>query len=386
MKIHEYQGKEILRQFGIPVPQGFPAFTVQEALEAALKIGGTQWVIKAQIHTVGDSQDFTVKIANSLDELKQVAGALLNMQLVKPEMGGRSQKVRRLLVEEVVPMQKAYDVSFVPDRQSQKIAVRILSHDGSIQKMSVLDCYEVEPVCFIDPLVGITDTEVCQLLHHFDFPFAVWSQGQKILKCLYQVCVQTDVIRLQLSPLMLSTEDRILVSGVDIVFDDAALFRQAEIFALRDLDEEIPQAIDALAYGLTYEERDGCIGCLTNGQGLAQTIEDLLLLAGKAAACFVNVGSKITKEKICAALEIILKNQKVDSVLINIFEGFLDCRDVALGIIEVVKSMGLSIPLVVRLEGAYKLEGRELLRNANLSIFCVDDLVSGVHYAAQVRP
>lgn len=385
MKIHEYQGKEILRQFGVPVPKGVPAFTAQEALEAALKIGGIHWMIKVQTHVGGDLNDCLVQKVNSLDELKQVSDALLGMQLLRPETGTKEQKIRRLLVEEVIEAQVAYDISFAPDRHSQKIAVTVSPHYGYAQKMSCLDYQEVAPVCLIDPLSGITSKEVHRVLDCLNFPVSVQPQVEEILKRLYQACVQTDSVFLQLSPLMLSTDGRILVAGVDFIFDNHALFRQAEIFALRDLDEEIPQAIEALAYGLTYKERGGRIGCLTSGQGMAQAMEDLILLAGDRPACFVDVGGKVTKEKVSAALEIILKNPRVDVILINIFDSVMDCREIALGIVEGIGSRASSVPLVVRLEGDYKLEGRQLLLDAKLAIIYADDLAGGVHCAVQAR-
>lgn len=385
MKIHEYQGKAILRQFGIPVPKGFPAFTAQEALEAALKIGGTHWVIKTQTHEGGYLEDCVVKKVNSLDDIKQVSEALLGMQLVRSETGEKGQKIRRLLVEEVVEAQVAYDISFAPDRHSQKIAVTVSPHHGHVQKMSCLDYQEIAPVCLIDPLLGITDKEVHRVLDCLNFPVSVRSQVEEILNGLYQACVQTDSVFLQLSPLMLSIDGRILVAGVDFVFDDNALFRQAEVFALRDLDEEIPQAIEALAYGLTYKEGEGRIGCLTQGQGMVQAVEDLILLAGDTPACFVDIGGRVTKEKVSAALEIIFKNPMVETILVNIFDSVMDCREVAAGIIEAIGSTGLYIPLVVRLEGAYKLEGRQRLLDTSLAIIYADDLAKGVHFAVQAR-
>jgi succinyl-CoA synthetase beta subunit len=374
MKIHEYQGKEILRNFGVPVPRGIPAFTVQEAVEAAQKLGGPVWVVKAQIHAGGRGKGGGVKLARSVDEVKKLAGEILGMQLVTHQTGPEGQKVRRLLIEDGADIKKEYYVSAVTDRASQKIALMASSEGGmDIEEVAHATPEKIIKV-FADPLVGLTDAQARELAKGICVPEASQSQAMDVFKKLYKVYMDTDASLVEINPLILEGNGNIKALDAKFNFDSNALFRHPEIVALRDLDEEDPAEIEASKFDLAYISLDGNIGCLVNGAGLAMATMDTIKLFGAEPANFLDVGGGATPEKVTEAFKIMLKNKKVKAILVNIFGGIMKCDTIATGIVTACKAVNLNVPLVVRMKGTNEELGKKLLAESGLPIISADTM------------
>jgi succinyl-CoA synthetase beta subunit len=374
MKIHEYQGKEILRNFGVPVPRGIPAFTVQEAVEAAQKLGGPVWVVKAQIHAGGRGKGGGVKLARSVDEVKKLAGEILGMQLVTHQTGPDGQKVRRLLIEDGADIKKEYYVSAVTDRASQKVALMASSEGGmDIEEVAHATPEKIIKV-FADPLAGLTDAQARELASGIGVPAASQAQAVDVLKKLYKVYMDTDASLVEINPLILEGNGNIKALDAKFNFDSNALFRHPEIVALRDLDEEDPAEIEASKFDLAYISLDGNIGCLVNGAGLAMATMDTIKLFGAEPANFLDVGGGATPEKVTEAFKIMLKNKKVKAILVNIFGGIMKCDTIATGIVTACKAVNLNVPLVVRMKGTNEELGKKLLAESGLPIISADTM------------
>ncbi len=374
MKIHEYQGKEILRNFGVPVPRGIAAFTVQEAVEAAQKLGGPVWVVKAQIHAGGRGKGGGVKLARSIDEVKTLAGQILGMQLVTHQTGPAGQKVRRLLIEEGADIKKEYYASVVTDRASQKIALMASSEGGmDIEEVAHATPEKIIKV-FVDPIEGITDAQGKQLADGIGVPAGSTSQAVDVFKKLYRVYMDTDATLVEINPLILEGNGNIRALDAKFNFDSNALFRHPEIVALRDLDEEDAAEIEASKFDLAYISLDGNIGCLVNGAGLAMATMDTIKLFGAEPANFLDVGGGATPEKVTEAFKIMLKNDKVKAILVNIFGGIMRCDTIAEGIIAACRAVNLSVPLVVRMKGTNEELGKKLLAESGLPIISADTM------------
>ena len=374
MKIHEYQGKEILRQFGVPVPRGIPAFTVQEAVEAAQKLGGPVWVVKAQIHAGGRGKGGGVKLARSIDEVKKLASEILGMQLITHQTGPHGQKVRRLLIEEGADIQKEYYVSVVTDRASQKVALMASSEGGmDIEEVAHATPEKIIKV-FINPLIGLTDADATTIANGIGVPSTSTAQAVDVFKKLYQVYMQTDASLVEINPLILEGNGNIKALDAKFNFDSNALFRHPEIVALRDLDEEDPAEIEASKFDLAYISLDGNIGCLVNGAGLAMATMDTIKLFGAEPANFLDVGGGATPEKVTEAFKIMLKNPKVKAILVNIFGGIMKCDTIAHGVITACKAVNLSVPLVVRMKGTNEDLGKKMLADSGLPIISADTM------------
>jgi succinyl-CoA synthetase beta subunit len=374
MKIHEYQGKEILRNSGVPVPRGIPAFTVQEAVEAAQKLGGPVWVVKAQIHAGGRGKGGGVKLARSVDEVKKLAGEILGMQLVTHQTGPAGQKVRRLLIEDGADIRKEYYVSAVTDRASQKVAFMASSEGGmDIEEVAHATPEKIIKV-FADPLVGLTDAQARELANGIGVPAASQAQAMDVFKKLYKVYMDTDASLVEINPLILEGNGNIKALDAKFNFDSNALFRHPEIVALRDLDEEDPAEIEASKFDLAYISLDGNIGCLVNGAGLAMATMDTIKLFGAEPANFLDVGGGATPEKVTEAFKIMLKNKKVKAILVNIFGGIMKCDTIATGIVTACKAVNLSVPLVVRMKGTNEELGKKLLADSGLPIISADTM------------
>jgi succinyl-CoA synthetase beta subunit len=374
MKIHEYQGKEILRNFGVPVPRGIPAFTVQEAVEAAQKLGGPVWVVKAQIHAGGRGKGGGVKLARSVDEVKSLAGQILGMQLVTHQTGPGGQKVRRLLIEDGADIKKEYYVSVVTDRASQQVAIMASSEGG----MNIEEVAHATPEkiikAFIDPLAGITDDQARKLADGIGVPAGSTAKAMDVFKKLYKVYMDTDASLVEINPLILEGNGNIKALDAKFNFDSNALFRHPEIVALRDLDEEDAAEIEASKFDLAYISLDGNIGCLVNGAGLAMATMDTIKLFGASPANFLDVGGGATPEKVTEAFKIMLKNKNVKAILVNIFGGIMKCDTIASGIIAACKAVNLSVPLVVRMKGTNEEMGKKLLADSGLPIISADTM------------
>ena len=374
MKIHEYQGKDILRQFGVPVPRGIPAFTVQEAVEAAQKLGGPVWVVKAQIHAGGRGKGGGVKLARSIDEVKQLASEILGMQLVTHQTGPEGQKVRRLLIEDGADIKKEYYVSAVTDRATQRVAFMASSEGG----MDIEEVAHATPEkiikAIVDPATGLTDAQAKTLADGMGVPAASTAQAVDVLQKLYKVYMETDASLVEINPLILEGNGNIKALDAKFNFDANALFRHPEIVAYRDLDEEDPAEVEASKFDLAYISLDGNIGCLVNGAGLAMSTMDTIKLFGAEPANFLDVGGGATPEKVTEAFKIMLRNDKVKAILVNIFGGIMKCDTIATGVITACKATNLNVPLVVRMKGTNEELGKKMLAESGLPIISADTM------------
>ena len=374
MKIHEYQGKEILRQFGVPVPRGYPAFSVLEASEAAQRLGGSVWVVKAQIHAGGRGKGGGVKVARSLDEVKQLAGQILGMQLKTHQTGPQGQKVRRLLIEEGADIRKEYYVAAVTDRATQTVAMMASSEGGMDIEQVAHDSPEKIVRVHIDPLTGMTDAQAAELARGIGVPPASQAQAIDVFKKLCACYMATDASLAEINPLILEGSGAIKALDAKFNFDSNALFRHPEITAYRDLDEEDPAEILASKFDLAYIQLDGNIGCLVNGAGLAMATMDTIKLFGGEPANFLDVGGGATAEKVTEAFKIMLGNPKVKAILVNIFGGIMRCDTIAEGVIAACKAVNLSVPLVVRMKGTNEELGKKMLAESGLPIISADSM------------
>ena len=374
MKIHEYQGKDILRQFGVPVPRGIAAFTVQEAVEAAQKLGGPVWVVKAQIHAGGRGKGGGVKLARSIDEVRQLAGEILGMQLVTHQTGPQGQKVRRLLIEDGADIKKEYYVSAVTDRASQRVAMIASSEGGMSIEEVAHDTPEKIITEIVDPATGLTVAQATKLANAIGVPAGSTAQAVDVFQKVYKVYMETDASLVEINPMILEGNGNIKAIDAKFNFDDNAMFRHPEITALRDLDEEDPAEVEASKFDLAYISLDGNIGCLVNGAGLAMATMDTIKLFGAEPANFLDVGGGATPEKVTEAFKIMLKNPKVKAILVNIFGGIMKCDTIATGIIAACKATNLNVPLIVRMKGTNEELGKKLLAESGLPIISVDTM------------
>jgi succinyl-CoA synthetase beta subunit len=374
MKIHEYQGKELLARYGIPVPRGYAAFSVHEASEAAEKLGGPVWVVKAQIHAGGRGKGGGVKLARSLDDVKKLAGEILGMQLKTHQTGPEGQKVRRLLVEEGADIKHEYYVAAVTDRGTQKVALMASSEGGMDIEQVAHDTPEKIIKVFVDPLIGLTDAQGTELAAGIGIPAASQPQAVDIFKKLYTCYMETDSSLAEITPLILEGSGNIKALDAKFNFDTNALYRHPEIVAYRDLDEEDPAEIEASKYDLAYIQLDGNIGCLVNGAGLAMATMDTIKLFGAEPANFLDVGGGATAEKVTEAFKIMLGNPKVKAILVNIFGGIMRCDTIAEGVIAACKAVNLNVPLVVRMKGTNEDIGKKMLADSGLPIISADSM------------
>ena len=374
MKIHEYQGKEILRKFGVNVPRGVFCPTAEEAVAAAESLGGKVWVVKAQIHAGGRGKGGGVKVAKSLDEVKQYANQIMGMQLVTHQTGPEGQKVRRLLIEEGADIKKEYYVAALTDRATQKVAMMASSEGGmDIEEVAHSTPEKIIKV-FVDPAAGLTDAQALELAKGIGVPEASTAQAVDTFKKLYQCYMETDASLAEINPLILEGNGNIKALDAKFNFDANALFRHPEIVAMRDLDEEDADEIEASKFDLAYISLDGNIGCLVNGAGLAMATMDTIKLFGAEPANFLDVGGGATTEKVTEAFKIMLKNTKVKGILVNIFGGIMKCDTIATGVVTAAKEVNLSVPLVVRMKGTNEDLGKQILKDSGLPIISADSM------------
>ncbi|GER14144.1 MULTISPECIES: ADP-forming succinate--CoA ligase subunit beta [Variovorax] len=374
MKIHEYQGKEILAKFGVPVPRGIPAYTVQEAVEAAQKLGGPVWVVKAQIHAGGRGKGGGVKVAKSIEDVKKLAGEILGMQLKTHQTGPEGQKVRRLYIEDGADINKEYYISAVTDRATQKVAF-IASSEGGMDIEEVAHSTPEKIITvYADPKDGLTDAQAKEIADGIGMPADSTAQTVDILKKLYTCYMETDASLVEINPLNRDSKGNVMALDAKFNFDSNALFRHPEIVALRDLDEEDAAEVEASKFDLAYISLDGNIGCLVNGAGLAMATMDTIKLFGGEPANFLDVGGGATPEKVTEAFKIMLKNKNVEAILVNIFGGIMKCDTIATGVIAACKAVNLQVPLVVRMKGTNEVEGKKLLAESGLPIISADTM------------
>jgi succinyl-CoA synthetase beta subunit len=381
MKIHEYQAKEIVRKYGVPTPRGIPCFSVDEAVDAARKLGGTVWVVKAQIHAGGRGKGGGVKVAKSLDQVRDFAKAILGMQLVTHQTGPEGQPVRRLLIEEGVAIAKELYVGLVVDRGSQRAVLMASSEGGmDIEEVAAKTPEKIHKV-FIDPIAGLKTDEAKDIAYKIGVPAAAAGSCAELLQSLYRAFDDTDASLAEINPLVLTADQSVVALDAKINFDDNALFRHADIAAMRDLDEEDAAEIEASKFGLSYISLDGNIGCLVNGAGLAMATMDIIKLFGGSPANFLDVGGGATTEKVTEAFKLMLKNPKVQAILVNIFGGIMKCDVIAQGVVEAARQVKLGVPLVVRLEGTNVDLGKKILADSGLPIISASNMADAAQKA-----
>ena len=374
MKIHEYQGKEVLAKYGVPVPRGIPCFSVDEAMAAAEKLGGAVWVVKAQIHAGGRGKGGGVKVAKSIADLKQKATEILGMQLVTHQTGPSGQKVRRLLIEEGADIKKEYYVAALTDRATQKVAMMASSEGGMDIEEVAHSTPEKILKEFIDPATGVTEAQADRLARGIGVPEASLAQAKDVLKKLYTCYMETDASLAEINPMILEGNGNIKALDAKFNFDSNALYRHPEIVAFRDLEEEDPAEIEASKFDLAYIQLDGNIGCLVNGAGLAMATMDTIKLFGGEPANFLDVGGGATAEKVTEAFKIMLKNPNLKAILVNIFGGIMRCDVIADGVVTACKAVSLGVPLVVRMKGTNEELGRKMLADSGLPIISAETM------------
>jgi succinyl-CoA synthetase beta subunit len=374
MKIHEYQGKELLKRYGVRVPRGIPCFSVDEAVKAAEALGGPVWVVKAQIHAGGRGKGGGVKIAKSVEQVREQASAILGMQLVTHQTGPAGQKVRRLLIEEGADIRKELYLGLVVDRVTQKVTV-MASSEGGMDIEEVADkTPELIHKVSVEPAAGLSDSQADELAARIGIPAASVPQARAVLQGLYKAFWDTDASLAEINPLILTGGGDVIALDAKMNFDANALYRHPEIVALRDLDEEDPAEIEASRFDLAYIQLDGNIGCLVNGAGLAMATMDTIKLFGGEPANFLDVGGGATAEKVTEAFKIMLRNPELKAILVNIFGGIMKCDTIAEGVVTASRAVGLKVPLVVRMKGTNEDLGKKLLAESGLPIISADSM------------
>jgi succinyl-CoA synthetase beta subunit len=374
MKIHEYQAKEILRKYGVATPRGIACFTVDEAVAAANKLGGKVWVVKAQIHAGGRGKGGGVKLAKSIDEVRQHAGSILGMQLKTHQTGPEGQKVRRLLIEEGADIRKELYVGMVIDRGTQRVALMASSEGGmDIEEVAAKTPEKIHKV-FVDPAGGLQDADADDTARKIGIPEASLAQARSVLQGLYRAFWETDASLAEINPLILTGDGRVVALDAKFNFDSNALFRHPDIVAMRDLDEEDPAEVEASKYDLSYIQLDGNIGCLVNGAGLAMATMDVIKLYGGNPANFLDVGGGATAEKVTEAFKIMLRNPGLKAILVNIFGGIMKCDTIAEGVVAASRAVSLKVPLVVRMKGTNEDLGKKILAESGLPIITANNM------------
>ena len=374
MKIHEYQGKEILRRFGVPVPRGIACFSVDEAVDAARKLGGPVWVVKAQIHAGGRGKGGGVKVSRSIEEVRANAAAILGMRLVTHQTGPGGQIVRRLLIEEGADIRKELYVGLVVDRVSQRVCLMASSEGGiDIEDVAARMPEKIHKL-MVDPVAGLSGAEADEVALGIGVPQAALVSARAALQGLYRAFWECDASLAEVNPLVLTGDGRVVALDAKINFDSNALYRHPDIAELRDLDEEDPAEIEASKFDLSYILLDGNIGCLVNGAGLAMATMDTIKLYGGNPANFLDVGGGATAEKVTEAFKLMLRNAQLKAILVNIFGGIMKCDTIAEGVVAASRAVQLGVPLVVRMKGTNEMLGKQKLAESGLPIIAADTM------------
>jgi succinyl-CoA synthetase beta subunit len=367
MKIHEYQGKELLKKFGVVVPRGIVARSPEEAQNAATQLGSDVVVVKAQIHAGGRGKGGGVKLARNADEAKLIASQILGMKLVTHQTGPEGREVQVLLVEEGLPIDKEFYLGIVLDRATGRPVFMASSAGGmDIEEVAAKTPEKIMKET-IDPAVGFRSFQARKLAFGLGLPADLVNQAVKFMQSLYTAYEQLDASLLEINPFLLTKDKRLIALDAKINFDDNAMFRHKEFAELRDLNEEEPLEIEASKFDLNYIKLDGNIACMVNGAGLAMATMDIIKLAGGEPANFLDVGGGASQERVEAAFKILLADENVKAVLINIFGGIVRCDMVARGVVEAAKNLGIQVPVVVRLEGTNVEEGQRVIRDSGLN-------------------
>ena len=384
MNIHEYQAKELLQKFGVPVPAGYPAMSVDEAVEAAKKLPGPLWVVKAQIHAggrgkgkfkeLGDAAKGGVRLAHSIDEVREHSAEMLGKTLVTVQTGPAGKQVQRLYITDGVDIQKEFYLALLVDRESGRIAIVASTEGGmDIEKVAHESPEKIETIT-IDPATGLMPHHGRAVAAALGLSGDLAKQAARVLAKLYEAFLGTDASQIEINPLAVTDKGEVMVLDAKVGFDNNAEFRHPDLEELRDLSEENPAEIEASKYDLAYIKLDGNIGCMVNGAGLAMATMDIIKLNGAEPANFLDVGGGASKEKVTAAFKIILSDPAVQGILVNIFGGIMRCDIIAEGIVAAAREVDLKVPLVVRLEGTNVQQGKDILASSGLPIIAANDL------------
>ncbi|MEJ7846966.1 MAG: ADP-forming succinate--CoA ligase subunit beta [Pyrinomonadaceae bacterium] len=374
MKIHEYQGKALLKEYGVPVPRGIVARTPEEAENAARELGTDIVVVKAQIHAGGRGKGGGVKLAKSPEEAKEIASQILGMQLITHQTGTEGREVKTLLIEEGLPIDREFYLGITLDRVTGRNVFMASSEGGmDIEKVAEETPEKILKET-IDPAVGLRGFQARKLAFGLGIPSDLINQAAKFMLSLYDAYEKMDASLVEINPFLLTKDNRLIALDAKVTFDDNAMFRHKDYTALRDLDEEEPLEIEASKFDLNYIKLDGNIGCMVNGAGLAMATMDIIKLAGGEPANFLDVGGGASQERVEQAFKILLADDNVKAVLINIFGGIVRCDMVANGVVAAAKNLGMSIPIVARLEGTNVEEGRRVLRDSGINILTADGM------------
>jgi succinyl-CoA synthetase beta subunit len=384
MNIHEYQGKEIFRSYGISVPDGQAAFSVDEAVAAAQKIATPVIVVKAQIHAGGRGKAGGVKIAKSLDEVKAYAGELLGKVLVTKQTGAAGKEVKRLLIESGCNIKKEYYAGLVVDRKSARVVLMVSAEGGMEIEEVAANSPEKIIKEYIDPLTGLTPYQARRAAFALGMTGGIVNKAADLFMRLYKVFLEKDCSIAEINPLVETAEGEVMALDVKLNFDDSALYRHPEIAALRDMSEEDEREVKAAEYGVNYIGLNGNIACMVNGAGLAMATMDIIKYYGGEPANFLDVGGQTTVDTVCNAFKIILSDKNVKSIFVNIFGGINKCDVIASGVVEAAKRIGLSVPLVVRLEGTNVELGKKILKDSGLTLTSAETLADGAQAAVKL--
>ncbi len=368
MKVHEFQAKEILRLGGVDTPQGVVCHAVEEVSPALAKLGGSTWVVKAQIHAGGRGKGGGVRVVHSEDEALQAANDILHRPLITPQTGPEGQVVRKLLIEEGVQIQSEIYAGLVVDRSQQKVVLMMSPEGGmEIEEVAANTPERIFKV-HIDPQTGLSDEDAGTAARFAGIPETLVAKATGFLQALYQAFWDNDASLAEINPLVVTQSGNVIALDAKMTFDESALYRHSGIVQYRDLDEELPAEIEASEAGLSYISLDGNIGCLVNGAGLAMATMDIIKLYGEEPANFLDVGGGATTEQVTAAFNIMLRNKQVQAVLVNIFGGIMRCDVIAEGLVTALKEIGTQVPVVVRLEGTNVETGRQILDESGLAL------------------
>ncbi len=374
MNIHEYQAKTVLRDFGVPVPKGLPAFTVEEAVTSAKQLPGPVWVVKAQIHAGGRGKAGGVKVVKSIEDVEKEAKRILGAILVTHQTGPKGKQVNRLYIEDGSAIAKEFYLSMLVDRVSSRVAIVVSTEGGMNIEEVAHETPEKILTITVDPATNICPHHVRSVSKALGLDADLQKQMSALLTKLYKAFTEKDMSLLEVNPLVVTKDNKLICLDAKVGFDDNALFRHPDVVALRDETEEDEKEIEASKYDLNYIALDGSIGCMVNGAGLAMATMDIIKLYGAEPANFLDVGGGATKEKVAAAFKIITSDPKVKGILVNIFGGIMKCDIIAEGVVAAVKEVGLKVPLVVRLEGTNVDLGKKIIKDSGLNVLPADDL------------
>ncbi len=374
MNIHEYQAKSLLKEFGAPVSRGGVAYTAQEAEQIAKDLGGPIWVVKAQIHAGGRGKGGGVKVVKSIAEVKKIAGEMIGMTLVTHQTGPEGKEVKRVYIEDGCDIANELYVSILVDRGSSRVAIMASSEGGmDIEEVAASTPEKIITIT-IDPASGLSGFHCRKVAFGLGLEGKVAGKAAKVVATLYEAFMAKDAAMLEINPLVVTTDDNIVVLDAKMGFDSNSLFRHPDVVELRDSDEEDPMELEAAKHELNYIKLDGSIGCMVNGAGLAMATMDIIKLKGGSPANFLDVGGGATKERVTEAFKIILSDSNVEGILVNIFGGIMRCDVIAEGVVAAAKEVSLSVPLVVRLEGTNVELGKQIMADSGLPIISADDM------------